>query len=274
MLAACFVGCATRMVRKPLIDRTGIQVDLVREVSGFTTQPQGFEHPAVISSSRLEHILNAVEVETRGSGAAMTRQPAFHPGIVERTAEAMADALGKAGTDQEIGVQVVRKESKLGLFNRKFLTSFLAHVDDGHLYLYLQRIEWPIPQKDAKRKLPKPRRGYNPMDFRVIGGEHLYYFGPHTLEIDWQNPVFQTAYQLPGSTDGQTRRREVLERAPIPKDELEAEGTSGALLSVDEMTAEQLRALAQLGEDRGEGRITEAEYQRSKRQLLRRRTDR
>ena len=42
-------GCATRARRHPIIDKTGMQVDLVRYVKGFRTEPQGFEHPAMCS---------------------------------------------------------------------------------------------------------------------------------------------------------------------------------------------------------------------------------
>ena len=42
-------------------------------------------------------------------------------------------------------------------------------------------------------------------------------------------------------------------------------------ISLDQLSSEQLRTLADLEDDRREGRITEAAYQRSKRQLLRER---
>ncbi len=107
------------------------------------------------------------------------------------------------------------------------------------------------------------------MKFRVVSGEHLFYAGPQILEIAWRNPVFRQPYRLPGSTEGGKRRREVLVQAPIPKDERDAASAGSAAL--DTLSPEQLRALADLEEDRREGRITENAYQRSKRQLLRRR---
>ncbi len=259
------------MVRRPIIERTGIQIDLVREVKGLETQPRGFEHPAIISAPRLENILNAVEVETRvgKKGSAIVRQPAFHPAIVETTAAALAEAFAEAGPDQEIGVQAVRKEMQLGVFHRKYLTSFLAYMKDGYLYLLLSRVDWPIPQKDEDDPLPEPRRGYRPMDFRVVSGEHLYYAGPQSLEIDWQSPVFRKPYQLPGTTRGSKRRRMIIEQAPIPKEERET--NAGDEIGIGDLSPDQLRALADLEEDRRQGRITEAAYQRAKRQLLRKR---
>ena len=105
------------------------------------------------------------------------------------------------------------------------------------------------------------------MDFRVVSGEFLYFAGPQTLEIDWQNDVFRTAYRLPGSTGGEKRRREVLMQSPIPQAERKA--MQGADVDVDTLTPEQLRALADLEEDRASGRITEQAYQRARRELLR-----
>ena len=260
------------MVRSPIIHRTGIQVDLVREVRGFTTRPRNFEHPAIISVERLKNILNAVEVETgvgKKKGGSVVRQPAFHPEIVEMTARAVAEAFAEAGPDQEIGVQAIRKEMRLGVFHRKTLTSFLAYMKDGYLYLVLRRIDWPIPKKDEDDRLPEPRRDDRPMDFRVVSGEHLYYAGPQSLEIDWQDPVFRKPYRLPGTTRGSKRRRVILEQAPLPKSEREA--GAGERIDIGDLSPEQLRALADLEEDRRQGRITEAAYQRAKRQLLRKR---
>ena len=272
VLGSLLGGCASRSVRSPIIDRVGIQVDLVRQVKGWTTQPRGYQHPTIISTQRLINILDAVEVETRGKGEGFVREPAFHPDIVARTAEALSEALAEADPDQEIAVQIVRKEMRLGILHRKLLTNFLAYVEEGHLYLMLRRVHWLIPNAAGTNKidsLPKPRRDYSPMKFRVVAGEHLYYAGPQTLEIDWRNPVFQTAYRLPGSTQGEKRRREVIDRSPIPQEERDAASTRGGSTSIDALSPDQLRALADLEDDRREGRITESAYQRARRQLLR-----
>jgi len=271
LLGSSLGGCMTRSVRTPVLNRIGVQTHLVREVNGFTTRSRGYEQPMIISTERLIHILNAVEVETRGKGVGTVRQPAFHPDIVERTAQAFSETLAKAGPDEDVAVQVVRKESQLGIFNKKYLTSFLAYVRDGYLYLLLKRVDWLIPQTDLDGSLPKPRRDYNPMDFRVVAGEHLYYAGPQTLEIDWHSPVFQLAYRLPGSSQGTKRRREILEQSAIPRDEQDEAIGGGTGVTLDSLSPAQLRALADLEEDRNQGRITEIDYQRARRQLLRQR---
>jgi hypothetical protein len=175
--------------------------------------------------------------------------------------------LRQAGPDQEIGLQAIRKERSLGIFHTKYLTTLLAWVKSGSLYLQLHRSEWPIPQAKETKPQPEPLRDTRPMDFRVVSGEFLYFAGPQTLEIDWNNDVFRTAYRLPGSTGGEKRRREVLLQSPIPQAERKTKDVEG--VGVDSLTPEQLRALADLEEDRATGRITEQAYQRARRELLR-----
>jgi len=270
VLIGSTAGCASRISRESVIKRRVAHVDLVTEVEGlFKTKPQGFEHLAIISKERLVNILNAVEVETPIEGGGFIREPAFHPEIVDDAATAVAEAFAEAGPDEEIGVKLVRKEANLGLFHTKYLTSFLAHIKDGHLYLLLSRVNWPIPQSKEDDRLPEPRSDEAPMKFRVVSGEHLFYAGPQALEVAWEAPVFRHAYQLPGSTAGEKRRREVLFQAPIPIEERRAADGDG--ISIDELSGDQLRALADLEDDRRQGKITEAAYQRSKRQLLRKR---
>jgi hypothetical protein len=267
LAATLLAGCATRTERRSIVARRGAQVDLVSEVRGFSKKtPQGFEHPAIISTQRLTYILNAIEVETPDEKKPGTiRQPGIHPDLVEQAAEVLAEGFAQAGPDDELGVKLIRKEMRLGLFNRKYLTSFIAYIKDDYLYLLLSRVDWPIPDAKGRDRLPEPQRGRAPMNFRVVSGDHLFYAGPQALEIAWRDSVFRQPYRLPGTTQGGKRRREVLFEAPIPQQELDAASS----VALDTLTPEQLRALADLEEDRRAGRITENAYQRSKRQLLR-----
>jgi hypothetical protein len=264
-------GCATRTVRTSIIDEFSTSVDLIREVKGFRTQPRSFEHPAIISVPRLKHILAAIEIETQSKGTTTIRRPAFHPEIIEEAAIALAKGLARATPDHEVGVRIIRRQAVGGVLNKKYLTSFLAYVDTEHLYLTLRRADWFVARKTIEANLPKPRRDYRPMNFRVVSGEPLYYAGPQTLEIDWRDNVFRSPFKLPGSTKGVTRRREILFDSPIPVAEGEANNSQAGGLSLGDLSAAQLRALADLEDDRRNGVITEAAYQRAKRQLLRRR---
>ncbi|MBY0399001.1 hypothetical protein K2X89_01815, partial [Myxococcota bacterium] len=261
-------GCASRPSRHSILSRTGMQVDLVRYTRGFKTEPQGFAHPAIISKERLTNILGSIEIETREKKSAATiRQPGIHAEMIAPIAEALSDALRQAGVDEEVGIQAVRKERSLGIFHTKYLTTLLAWVKGDSLYVQLHRTDWPIPQAKEDKPLPEPMRNTRPMDFRVVSGEHLFFAGPQTLEIDFGNDVFRTAYHLPGSTGGTKLRREVLLESPIPASERKDDEDSGVRL--DQLGPEQLRALADLEEDRRSGRITEQAYQKARRELLR-----
>jgi len=263
-------GCATRVVREPLLKLADIEIDLVREVKGITTvQPQGYEHPAIISAERMRHILAAVEVENRDSDGIVIRQPAFHPDVLDTLSERLAAAYAETTPDSALGVKVVRKEAWVGFLHTKYLTSFISYIDDGYLHLLLSRVDWKIPKNKEDDRLPEPIPGEAPMDFRVVSGEPLFYAGPQALEIAWQDPAFRRPFRLPGSTSGEKRRREVLFQAPIPKEELDRERAKEAEL--ENLSPEQLRALADLEEDRRAGRITELDYQRARRQVLRER---
>ena len=259
-------GCVTRNVRDSVVQNHLIEVDLVRRVKGFTTEKRDYEHPTIIAAARLQNILGALEIEVRDDGA-MIRQPAIAREILSKAAEGLSQGLGEAGPDQMVEVRAIRKQMRLGVFHRKFLTSFLAYVDDDHLYVLLRRVDWPIPQSKENDELPHPQRNQRNMDFRVIAGEPIYFAGVQDLEIDWRHEAFRDPFQLPGSTGGERKRREVLESMPVPRDEIRR-GAQGEL-SVDQLSPEKLRALADLEEERRAGRITETDYQRAKRDLLR-----
>ena len=61
----------------------------------------------------------------------------------------------------------------------------------------------------------------------------------------------------------------MISSSPVPREELDSAGDGGPDLG--DLTSDQLRALADLEDDRREGRITELDYQRERRQLLRER---
>jgi len=274
LLALVFVlgtlpGCAPRAVRHSVVKQNLMEMDLVREVEIFSLVEQDFEHPAIISVPRLTNILNAIEVEMKADKAGVIRQPAFHQEIVQQTAEALAKGLAEASPNEEVGIKSIRKERRMGVFYRKFMTSFLAHVKDGHLYMSIRRVDWLVPRAAEDEKLPEPGRNRKDMDFRVITGDPIFFAGVQDLEIDWRNDVFRKAFQLPGSTKGEKKRREVLDSIPVPKEELSPKQKRD--IAIDQLTPEQLRALADLEEERRGGNITETDYQRARRQLLRER---
>ena len=128
----------------------------------------------------------------------------------------------------------------MGVFYRKFMTSFLAHVKDEHLYMSIRRVDWLIPRAAEDEKLPEPGRNRKDMDFRVVTGDPIFFAGVQDLEIDWRNDVFRKAFQLPGSTMGEKKRREVLDSIPVPKEELSPKQKRD--IAIEQLTPKQLRA--------------------------------
>lgn len=270
LLTLLTTGCATRLNRHPIVKKRTVVIDLVTVKEGiFKTQQRDFEHPAIISFDRMKNILNAIEVETAEEGNLFLRQPAIHPDILDDAAAGMVEAFGESDPNSELGVKLIRKEGKLGVFHTKYLTSFLAHIKEGHLYIVFSQIDWPIPQSKETGRLPEPQPGGSNAKFRIVSGEPLFYAGPQALEIAWRSNLFRKPYRLPGSTKGEKRRRELLFQSEIPAEELEGAGGGGS--GVGDLSPEALRALADLEEDRRAGRITETAYQRAKRELLRKR---
>lgn len=266
-------GCAGRLNRHSIVNRRAVEIDLVTVREGlFGTQARNFQHPAIISVDRMKNILGSLEVETAENANRFLRKPAIHPGIVDEAAEALVKAFAEADPNSELGVKLIRKEQQLGVFHNKYLTSFLAHMKDDHLYITLSRIDWLIPQSKEKQsfksgKLPEPQPGGSTTGrFRVVSGEPLYYAGPFALEVDWRSAAFQKPFRLPGSAKGSERRREVLFQSKEP-----APGRDESGANIGDLSPEQLRALATLEEDRRAGRLTETAYQRAKRDLLRKR---
>jgi len=242
-------GCAARTVRHSVVKQNLIEMDLVREVKIFSLVEQDFEHPTIISVPRLMNILNAIEVEMKADKTGVIRQPAFHEEIIEQTAAALAQGLAEASPNEEVGIKSIRKERRL-----------------GHLYISIRRVDWLVPQAAEDGKLPEPGHHRKDMDFRVVSGDPIFFAGVQDLEIDWRNDVFRKAFQLPGSTKGEKKRREVLDSIPVPKEELSPKQKRE--IAIDQLTPEQLRALADLEEERRGGNITETAYQRARRQLL------
>ena len=60
---------------------------------------------------------------------------------------ALARRSRKADSSQEVVVQALRSERRLGLFTQTFATSFVAFVgSDDLLHLQLSRLDWPVPK--------------------------------------------------------------------------------------------------------------------------------
>ena len=262
-LVLASAGCGTRYARVPVHEDDLTQVLLRAELRDGKPVDRGFAHPVTISGVRLAHVLAQLDVRA-GSGeeAPSERRPAIHTDLVYPLGELLSRALDKADPSQEVVVQALRKERRLGLFTQSYATSFVAWVaSDGRLYLSLSRLDWPVPkgQEDEARE---PVVGRETTAFRALASEGVDPVAHQIVAVHWRDDRFRRPTTVQVGPGGKVSRRTVLmeEEAPAPLDEPASETMPS--------DPEALRALADLEEARRAGELTEAEYLRKKREFL------
>jgi len=256
-------GCGTRYARVPIHQDDTATVVLRAELRDGKPLARGFLHPATISGVRLAHMLAQIDVRVGdGDDAKNERRPAIPTELVYPLGDLLAQALAKADPSQEVVVQAMRHERRLGLFTQTFATSFIAFVgEDDRLHLQLSRLDWPVPkgQEDEARE---PVPGREVMAFRVLASEGVDPTGHQSVAVHWRDERFRNPTTVRVGPGGKVTRRKVLMEDETPAAEPPA---SGVELPSD---PEALRALADLEEARRSGEITEADYQRRRRALL------
>ncbi len=262
-LVLASAGCGPRYARVPLQEDDDTKVLLRAELRDGKPLDRGFRHPATISGVRLAHLLAQIDVRVdTGDEKPSERQPAIPTDLVYPLGEALSNAFAKADPSQEIVVQALRRERRLGLFTQAFATSFVAFVgEDDLLHLQLSRIDWPVP-KGGEEELREPVAGREVMAFRVLASEGVDPTGRQSVAVHWQDERFRNPTTVRVGPGGKMTRRTVLMEEEAPAAEPEP---AGVALPTD---PDALRALADLEEARRAGVVTEAEYQRQRRALL------
>ncbi|MBW2274206.1 MAG: hypothetical protein JRG96_13115 [Deltaproteobacteria bacterium] len=266
LVALALPGCITRTVTETAFESRDITIHLRGKQKGSKPVDRGYQHPSTLSPARLANILAAVSVRT-SDDKGVEQSSAIATSTIKPTAKALSEALGKANSSQELAVVVVRKASKLGLFNRKFVTSFVAYVKNDFLYLYFSRVDWQLPKQGKKQTaedLPLPKIGDEIMAFRTVTGLDFERAGPKGVAARWRDPVWTRASHLTRGGSGQFERRTILMESEDPaaaRDPI-GPGASGSL------SPETLRALADLEEQRRSGEITESQYRRRREEIL------
>jgi hypothetical protein len=257
-------GCGTRYARVPVHSDDLATVVLRAQLQGGEPLDRGFAHPATISGVRLAHVLAQIDVRVDGGeDAASARKPAIPTELVYPLGDLLSQALAKADPSQEVVVQALRRERRLGLFTQAYATSFVAFVgSDELLHLQLSRLDWPVPKGDED-ELREPVPGREVMAFRVLASEGVDPTGHQSVAVHWRDDRFRNPTTVRVGPGGKVTRRTVLMEEEAPPEEPAAGGVE---LPTD---PEVLRALADLEEARRSGAITEAEYQRQRRALLR-----
>jgi hypothetical protein len=262
-LAAAPLGCVTREVMEGTFERGGVEVSLREIKRGFTVVPREFQHPLQISPQRLANILSAIDIRGREAELAGIRS-AFEPSQLQEIAAGLVDGLRKASPDQEIVVQVIRKQMQHLIFDRKKLTSFVAYAQDDLLYLHFSRVDWEIPERVKKTALPIPRVNEHPMKFRVVPSQGMFAEGVYAVAVEWQDAVFQQPLRRVEPGDERRERTILLEAPDLPP----ARRSTLPAELLPYLTPTQLRALADLEEARQEGRLTEGHYRREREKIL------
>jgi hypothetical protein len=255
-------GCGTRYARVPVHEDDLTKLSLRALLRDGEPVDRGFHHPATLAGARLAHALARIDVRTgAGEGEAGERKPAIATDLVYPLGDLLAAALAQAGPSQEVVVQALRRERKLGLFSQLYATSFVAFVGaDDLLHLQLSRLDWPVP-KGGEDELREPVAGREVMAFRVLASAGIEPTGHQSVAVDWRDDHFRNPTAVRVGPGGKVSRRTVLmEAAPAADD-----ASGGVALPTD---PQALRALADLEEARRAGSISEAEYQRRRRALL------
>ena len=158
----------------------------------------------------------------------------------------------------------IRTERSLGILSNDYLTSLIAYARGDKLYIHLSRSEHLLKDNNAKnQKLPQPRLSDSPDSFRLYGGTAMTLIGSNAVAIAWRDPVFKRPTRTKILPTGEVKRKTILLESPAEGDlaeEAVEEGAPGRARVPAGLSPGQLRALADLEEERLAGRITETEY--------------
>ena len=153
------------------------------------------------------------------------------------------------------------------VFERKYLTSFVAYARDDRLYIHLARSEFDMSEfpRHRQEEPPEPRIGEHPMKFRLYSGTAMTLVDAQSVAVEWRNPVFSRPTRTKILPSGEVRRKTILMESP-PEEWISDESAVDVL--PENLSPEQLRALADLEERRQRGDVTEAEYREQRRRIL------
>ncbi len=250
VLSALQVACITRTTRTKVWSSEGTQVILRGKVRGTKPVDQGFGHPATISPVRMAHILSRIDLRNKEDGK---RVPAIPLATLFIIGEGLSAGLAEADPSQEIVIQSIEHKRKWGVFDHKFLTSLLAYMKDDLLYIHVSRSDWKIPaRKEFRDQIPETHAGKHVLDFRLVIDSGMALVDEQGVAVNWRDPVFARPTRTRVTRSGRVVRRQVLMEDLSDDPELSGLPTT--------LTPEQLRALADLEEERRAGGLSEAQY--------------
>jgi hypothetical protein len=258
---ATLTGCATTTT---VIDRKGLKVQLISK-RGDDIE---LNHPTIISPVRLSHILTRIDIRLSVKEG-QQRAPAFNIETIDAISRGLARGLSEAGPNQRVIVYSIRREKRFGIFDSNYLTSFIAYVHGKHLFLHLSRSDWEIPPR-REDNIPQPKIGKFPSKFRILPGKAMKMVDEQSLAITWGDPVFERPTRTRITPSGKMMRKTILMESNEPEidSESDADEAEPRMTLPAGISAQTLRALADLEERRQRGEIGEEDYARQRRKIL------
>ena len=159
----------------------------------------------------------------------------------------------------------IRTERSFRVFDQDYLTAFVAYIRGDQLYVHLARSDWFVPDRVKSKGLPQPKVGEHPTKLKLYAGTAMALVDKQSAAIQWRDPIFSRPTRTKILPGGEVKRKTILLESPegIPEEELPERVSVPSGLS-----PAQLRALADLEEERLSGKITEAEYRMRQREIL------
>ncbi|HME68562.1 MAG TPA: SHOCT domain-containing protein [Myxococcota bacterium] len=266
VLVLAVAGCGTKTVRRTVVEDGGIQVILRGQTKGGTPVDRGFQQPAAISGVRLAHLLSRIDIRTDDEKSS-DRTPAIPAEILYDVGDALSHGLALADSSQEVVVMAKRRTRRLGIFNEDYLTSFVAFVRDDRLYIYLSRVDWPIP-KNPNDPVTEPKIDKPVMKFHVLPSEAMQAVSTQGVAADWRDPIFRQPTAVRVTATGKVVRRTILMESAPDKPAAGTPEAEDEHIVGGNLAPETLRKLADLEEARRRGELTEGEYSARKRSIL------
>lgn len=202
-------ACATRTTRQFVHDDETVRLLLRGKTHSGEPINRGYAHPLTISPTRMAHLLSRIDFRLRD--AKREQKPAIATELLYPLGDALSAAFAKADASQEIVGWVTEKRIKVGIFQERRLTSFIAYAKAETLYIHFYRIDWPIPEQAEDEDPFEPSLEAKPvMPFQLLASEAMTITQPNAVAIDWKNDVFRSPSRVQISPTGKVLRREIL----------------------------------------------------------------
>jgi hypothetical protein len=189
-------SCATQTKTSTFYIDDGVTTSLRHESSRGVAVERGFTHPTQISSERLSDMLASIVIRSK-DGDTFVEKQAIASELVAGIARGLSASFAAAKSSEEIALVAVRRERRLGVFTKKYLTSFVAFTSGNELTVSLARVEWDTARdrqsRGKRNKLPQPHLGRKVMEFRVVPRDGYAAVGEQMARFDLSHPRWDVA---------------------------------------------------------------------------------